>query len=72
MSIARYSFIQLSELRHHGQNENQASKRQQMGFEPGLSRLRVRHSTTEQPISYDISLIPSMVFVTEIKEFLNL
>ena len=29
-SMARYSFIQMSELRHHGENENvQTSKRQQ-------------------------------------------
>ena len=27
----------------------QTSKRYQRGFEPGLSRLRVRHSTTEPP-----------------------
>ena len=45
--LPRYSFIQLSELGHNGENENaQSSKRQQSGFEPGLSRLRVRHSTT--------------------------
>ena len=29
----------------------QTSKRYQRGFEPGLSRLRVRHSTTEPPRS---------------------
>ena len=29
----------------------QSSKRYQRGFEPGLSRLRVRHSTTEPPRS---------------------
>ena len=34
--------MQLSELGHDGENENaQASKQQQGGFEPGLSRLRV-------------------------------
>ena len=36
LSIAWYSFIQLSELGHRGENENaQTSKRQQRGFEPG-------------------------------------
>ena len=30
----------------------QTSKRYQRGFEPGLFRLRVRHSTTEPPRSY--------------------
>ena len=29
----------------------QTSKRYQRGFEPGVSRLRVRHSTTEPPRS---------------------
>ena len=48
LSIARYSFIQLSRLRRREVKENaQTSKRYQRGFEPGLSRLRVRHSTTE-------------------------
>ena len=48
LSIARYSFIQLNELGHCGEIENaQASKRWQKGFEPGISRLRVRHSTAE-------------------------
>ena len=52
LSIAKYSFIQLSRLRHREENENaQTSKRYQRGFEPGLSRLRVRHSTTELPRS---------------------
>ena len=46
LSIARYSFIQLSRLRRREMKENaQTSKRCQRGFEPGLSRLRVRHST---------------------------
>ena len=46
LSIARYSFIQLSRLRRREVKENaQTSKRYQRGFEPGLSRLRVRHST---------------------------
>ena len=50
--IARYSFIQLSRLRRREVKENaQTSKRYQRGFEPGLSRLRVRHSTTEPPRS---------------------
>ena len=52
LSIARYSFIQLSRLRRREVKENaQTSKRYQRGFEPGLSRLRVRHSTTEPPRS---------------------
>ena len=47
---ARYTFIQLSELGHHGENENaQASKWHKRGFEPGLFRLRVWHSTAELP-----------------------
>ena len=45
---SRYSFIQLSELGHRGDNENaRASKRQQRGFEPVHPQLRVRCSTTE-------------------------
>ena len=45
---ARYTFIQLSELGHRRDSDNaQASKRHHMGFESGLSRLRVRHSTAE-------------------------
>ena len=52
LSIARYSFIQLSRLRRREVKENaQTSKRYQRGFVPGLSRLRVRHSTTEPPRS---------------------
>ena len=52
LSIARYSFKQLSRLRRREVKENaQTSKRHQRGFEPGLSRLRVRHSTTEPPRS---------------------
>ena len=52
LSIARYSFIQLSRLRRREVKENaQTSKRYQRGFEPGFSRLRVRHSTTEPPRS---------------------
>ena len=40
MSIARYSFIQLSELRSRGQNENAtSSKQQERGFEHRVSRL---------------------------------
>ena len=44
LSMARYSvihiYIYMSELGHHGENENaQTSKQQQSGFEPGLSRL---------------------------------
>ena len=51
-TIVRYSFTQLSQLGRREENENaQTSKRYQRGFEPGLSRLRVRHSTTELPRS---------------------
>ena len=48
LSIARYSFIRLSEPRHRGKNKNsQASKRQQMGFEPILSLMYcVAHHTS--------------------------
>ena len=42
LSIVRYSFLQLSELGHLRENEN--AQVSQKGFEPGLSRLRVRHS----------------------------
>ena len=50
LSIARYSFVQLSRLRRREVKENaKTSKRYQRGFEPGLSRLRVRHSTPEPP-----------------------
>ena len=52
LSIASYSFIQLSELGHHGENENvQASKWQESGFEPGPPLFIVQHSTVEQPCS---------------------
>ena len=52
LSVARYSFIQLSKLRHHGENENaQAWKQQQRGFEPGHPRLRDRWSIAELPRS---------------------
>ena len=47
-SLAWYSFIQLSELGRHGENERaKASKQQQRRFKSGLSRLRVRDSTDE-------------------------
>ena len=50
LSIARYSFIQLSPSvkRTKMPNLRNGSKG---GFEPGLTRLRVRHSTTELPRS---------------------
>ena len=52
LPVVRYTFIHLSELGHRGENENdQASKRQQRGLQPGLSRLRVRRSTAELPHS---------------------
>ena len=57
LSIARYSCIQLSRLRGREVKENaQTSKQYQRGFEPGLSRLRVRHSTTQPPRSTDLYL----------------
>ena len=47
-SIARYSFIQLSELEHHGERKFSNFETVAKGaFEPGLSQLQVRHSTTE-------------------------
>ena len=40
--------MHLTELGGRGENRiAQASKQLQMGFEPGLPRLRVRHSTSE-------------------------
>ena len=48
LSIARYTFIQLSELGRRGENENaQSSIMQQYGFETRLSRFRIRHFTAE-------------------------
>ena len=41
----------------------QTSKRYQRGFEPGLSRLRVRHSTTEPPRSTNESGVQLLYFV---------
>ena len=38
-------------MRREVKENAQTSKRYQRGFEPGLSRLRVRHSTTEPPRS---------------------
>ena len=43
LSIARYSFIQLSELGHCGENENAQTR----GFKPGLPRLGFRRSNAE-------------------------
>ena len=78
LSISRYSFIQLSRPRRREVKENaQTSKRYQRGFEPGLSRLRVRHYTTEPPRStiYDCpgELLKSEAFqmVTNASEFLT-
>ena len=52
LSTARLTFTQMSELGRHGENENpQALKRQQRGFERKLSRLQDRHSTSELPRS---------------------
>ena len=46
IAVASYSFLQLGELGHRGENKNdQASKQQQMGLKPGLTRMRVPHST---------------------------
>ena len=49
LSIARYSFIQRSRLRRLRSERKMPNLRNgsKGGFEPGLSRLRVRHSTTE-------------------------
>ena len=49
LSIARYSFIQLSEQGRLWSERKMPNLRNgsKGGFEPGLSRLRVRHSTTE-------------------------
>ena len=56
MSTTVYSQVQPSRLRRREENENaQTSKRWQRGFEPGLFRLRVRHSTTELPLSTNTS-----------------
>ena len=61
LSIARYSFIQLSRLRRREVKENaQTSKRYQKGFEPGLSQLRVRHSTTESPRSITSKIVSNL------------
>ena len=53
LSIARYSFIQLSQLGRqslNGGNENGHLRNgNKGGFEPRLTWLRVRHSTTELP-----------------------
>ena len=63
LSIARYSFIQLSRLRRREVNENaHISKRWQRGFEPRLSRLRVRHSTTEL---YHTPVRPALMYGAE-------
>ena len=66
LSIARYSFIQLSRLRRREENENaQTSKLYQRGFEPRLSRLRVRHSTTELARSTSTSYL---LFVLHLRD----
>ena len=58
LSIARNSVTQLSKLRCREVNENaQVSKRQQKRFEPGLSRLRVWHSTAEIKMTHDKRII---------------
>ena len=63
LSIARYSFIQLSEHGRREVKENaQTSKRYQRGFEPGLSRLRVRHSTAKPP-RYNVTLLQNSTAV---------
>ena len=47
LSIDRYTFIQLSEQGHRGEDENtKALTQQQTGFEPKVFRLRVQRSTT--------------------------
>ena len=57
-SIASYSFIQLSELGRRGENTNALRNGSKRGFEPGLSRLRVRYSTAELPPSTKHSYPP--------------
>ena len=48
LSIASYSFTQLSELGRRGENKNfKASKRHQRGLQLALPRLRARHSIAE-------------------------
>ena len=60
--IARYLFIQLSELGHSGENKNaQASKQHQRGFEPRLPRLSVCHSTAELQRSDKKTLCTSLL-----------
>ena len=72
LSISRYSFIQLSALGHHGENENaQTSKRlQKGGFKPGLSPLRVGNFTTElfllKHSSQVIPLVHLFIFILKI------
>ena len=69
-SIARYSFIQLNELgviqERKSPNFEMVAKRVKV-FEPGLSRLRVRHFTSELPpsiVGYDpICIVVSAVVV---------
>ena len=63
LSIARYSFTR---LRHREENKNaQTLKRYQREFEPRLSRLRVRHSTTELP-RHKIYIATKHLYVTAI------
>ena len=55
--------MELSELERRGDNENaKTSKRQQRGFEPGLSRLRVWHSTTGLPRSTMLILVGTRLY----------
>ena len=70
-SIARYLCVHLSKLGRRRENENtQTSKRWRRGFEPGLFRLRVRHSTAEpQRITFNKKIgnniraaIPSLIY----------
>ena len=65
LSIARYSFIQLSRPGRQWR-EGKCPIFQTVakgGFEPGLTWLRVRHSTTELHVLYTRSLIPGMSLV---------
>ena len=54
LSIVRYSFIQLSGLRHLWREQKCPTFETVANgvFEHGLSRLRVRHSTTELPLCF--------------------
>ena len=47
-------------LGRRGENENAQTSKRSRRFQPGLSRLRVRHSATELPRSTDKSQVVSL------------